>query len=512
MGQITSKSDAESPRAVLSRRAFLRCAGLAAAGLALPCAGAQAGRASTRPNILFLLTDDQGPWTLGRDPRRHPNAHTPNLDRLAQQGALLTNAFATAAVCSPARASLVTGRYASETGLWPDGEVDYIRLDGPQGLRAATPTWPRALAETGYKTALVGKWHVGHMRPEFHPTQQGYTTFTGFPHGGESGRSRDPIIEVDGVPQVFEGEYTPDVLTNFAMEQIRQWRGEPFAISLHFWAPHANTEFPEGYELPYEDRSWLPVREEDMLPWREGGITAPEPNFPNLDQPRLDRMTREYLASVHSVDRNVGRLLDLLEELGLAENTLVVFTSDHGYNMGHNGIWHKGNGRWITRDRRDPAGVYDGEARDNLYDNSLRVPGIVRWPARIAPGTVVDRTISFLDWTPTLLAAAGAAAPEGARFRGANVLPLLQGRQEDTWDDTLFAEYLRMRCIRTPEWKFVRDFGTTGVDELYDLRQDPAEQRNLLLDPAEASAHATVRQELEQKLLAHMESIGDPLR
>ena len=137
-------------------------------------------------------------------------------------------------------------------------------------------------------------------------------------------------------------------------------------------------------------------------------------------------MTREYLASVHGVDRNLGRLLSLLDELKLAENTLVVFTSDHGYNLGHNGIWHKGNGHWVLTEPPPATPNIPKGQRPNLYDHSLRVPCIVRWPGVVKPGTVVVRTVTMLDWFPTLLAAAGVEEPKDVPVRGRNVLPLLR--------------------------------------------------------------------------------------
>ena len=218
-------------------------------------------------------------------------------------------------------------------------------------------------------------------------------------------------------------------------------------------------------------------------------------------------MLREYLGSVHSVDRNVGRLLGVLDELGLAESTVVVFTSDHGYNLGHHGMWHKGNGRWLL--------VHDRGPRANMWDLSLRVPALVRWPGVIEPGSTVEQTVSHLDWFPTLLAMAGLEPPDGAVLRGRNILPLLQG-QSPPWGGDFFAQY-RMRedhgdgadmcSYQTERWKLVRFLRNTRRDELYDRLNDPDETTNLVESDGPVVRDAL--RVLDAKLTAAMREIGD---
>ncbi|MCA9078831.1 MAG: sulfatase-like hydrolase/transferase, partial [Planctomycetaceae bacterium] len=376
--------------------------------------------AAERPNFLFVVTDDQGPWAMGC--AGDPNALTPNMDRLRAEGALLTRCYTPTPVCSPARVSILTSRYGSELGI-----TDFLprsHEDLP-GLTADTPTWPSELAKAGYSTALIGKYHCGAM-PESHPTKIGYQEFRGFIHGGMV--SQDPVIEVNGRERTIEG-WTPDVLTDFALDYIRRHRDGPFALSLHFWAPHANAGTnAEG------DRTWLPLSDADLSPFRMLDPLLPEPDYPDLDTDRTKRMLREYLGSVHSVDRNLGRVLDLLDELNLAENTVVIFSADHGYNLGHHGIWHKGNGRWLLKHDQGP--------RANMWEQSLRVPAIVKWPQEIKANSTVNQTISHLDWFPTLLAMAGAELPV-ATLRGRNVLRLLKGQPFDR-DEEFMAQY-RMR-------------------------------------------------------------------
>ncbi len=305
--------------------------------------------------------------------------------------------------------------------------------------------------------------------------------------------SKDPEVEVDGVMRRMDG-YTPDILTDFAIDFMNRPREGPFSLSVHFWAPHANT----ANRTPDGDRTWLPLSDADWDRFSELDVRIPNPDYPKLDIPRLRRMTREYLASVAGVDRNVGRLMAALDDLGLRENTVVIFTSDHGFNMAHNGIWHKGNGRWILTDRRGP--------RANLYDRSLRVPAAVRWPGVIAPGTVVEQTATNLDWYPTLLGIAGVPLPEGVLIRGRDLTPLLQGERPE-WNNDLFAEYKQYHFeqteqygYRTPEWKLVRDFANPGNDELYDLSADPDERRNLIAseDIRAAAAKRRLQAQLEE--------------
>lgn len=456
-----------------------------------------------RPNILFILTDDQAPWTLAAE--GHPNAFTPELDRLAAQGARFDNLFANASVCSPSRAALITGRYPTETGIAPDGNVYVIQKPTDPGLTPGLATWPQVLQQARYRTVLVGKWHIGHGRESDGPLAHGYGHFAGWLQNGRV--SRDPTLQVDGQPKTFAGEFTSDVLADLAMDYMRKSRPQPFAVSVHFWAPHANHDVPADFTLPYQDRTWLPLKEEDLEPWRDMDLVIPNPEFPNLDLPRVRRMMREYYASVHSVDRNVGRIMRFLAEEGLAGNTIVIFTSDQGYNMAHHGLWHKGNGWWITTDRKDPAGVYP-HTRSNLFDNSIRTPGIVRWPGAVRPGTRVPELVSFVDWFPTLLDMAGLNVPDGLSLRGKSCLPLLR-REPAEPPEGVFAQHCSLRSWRSPEWKLVRDFRNSGRDELYHVREDPFEKTNLIGE--DNPMINAVRADLDKRLRQTMAAIRDPM-
>ena len=454
------------------------------------------------PNIVFVVADDMGAWALGSS--GGPNSYTPNLDKMAGSGVLLQNCFANGAVCSPSRACLISGRYPSETGV-----TDIIPQNAPGGLSLELPTLPGVLQANGYNTVLVGKWHLGEYRDAYMPRQRGYGRFTGFPHGGM--QSMSPAIMIEDKWHTAEGSYTEDVLTGYAMEYMQELNpahtGKPFFLSLHYWAPHANVRFPEGRKPTYKGRSWLPLSPEDTPYWDTLSVKLPDPDFPNLDKPLLERMIREYHTSVHSIDRNMGRLMNFLKSHSLLENTVVIFISDHGYMLGHNGLWHKGSGWWLTKDESDPAGVY-GTVRPNLYDNTLRVPGIVYWPGRIAAPVVVKETVDFTDWFPTVLEMAGCGLPGNTTLRGQSILPLFQGKA-GRWNNDLYAEYKELRTYRTIEWKIVLDFSGAHRHELYDLLNDPEEKQNLY--GSRDAAVVKQRDLLKDKLLAKMKAIKDPL-
>lgn len=444
-----------------------------------------------RPNIVFLFSDDHAPWAVGA--AGDPHAVTPNMDRIYREGAVFPNSFTITPVCSPSRAELMTSRYGTELKI-----TDWInpRKEPTHGLDPKYPVWPKLLAEAGYKTGLVGKWHLG-TEDRFHPTVFGYQHFMGFRSGGN--RPVDPTLEVEGKETKLKG-LLPDILTDNAIEFINQNAGEPFLLSLHFRAPHA---------------PWLPVADEDWSPYENLDPKIPNPDYPHLDTKRVKQKTREYLASISSVDRNIGRVLEELDRLNLTENTVVIYSSDHGYNMGHNGIWHKGNGHWILT--KLPPGTQNVPAkqRPNMYDHSIRVPTAIRYPKLLKPGTVIDETVTNMDWFPTLLELAGVDLPAETKIHGRSFVPLMKNKSQN-WNNDLYCEYstqhqskTHMRMYRTEEWKLIRDFLNPERHELYDLQNDPAETTNLINsdDPAVKQVIA----DLHQKIIAQMKAINDPV-
>jgi uncharacterized sulfatase len=433
----------------------------------------------TRPNIVFLCTDDQAQWATGAYGNRE--IKTPNLDRLARGGAIFRNAFTVTPVCSPSRAALMTSRYASELGI-----ADWINPQNEPnlGLAPSAITWPELLKGFGYATMLAGKWHLG-TRDQFHPTRQGFDYFFGFRDG--SNLPIDPKLELNGKQRQFKGSL-PDLLVEEGLKFIERHLNRPFLLSIHFRAPHT----------PYG-----PVPDADSSLYRT--LDPAIPDYPGLPSNRLKQLYRAYYASVSSVDRNVGRLLARLDELQLTARTIVIFTSDHGYMIGQHGLWHKGNASWLVEGKTG--------YRPNMFDDAIRVPLLVSWPGVVAPGTTIERVVSNVDLLPTILEMVGLGVPPNLQIRGRSFLPLLRGRPV-SWDDTLFGQYdmhhyqaARMRMIRTPDWKLVRHFEPGGEDELYHLASDRGEARNLA-----SSTESINRAELaalDQRLKAWMAKIGD---
>ena len=374
-------------------------------------AAAPAHGQTPRPNLVVVLTDDQAAWTVGS--YGNPDVSTPNMDRLAREGARFANAFVATPVCSPSRATFLTGLHATRLGI-----TDYISAgDGFEaasglGLPVDRPTWPEVLQKSGYATALVGKWHLG-WQPAFHPTRRGFDHFFGFL--GATLDTMDPTLEKDGKEQPFKG-YVDDLLTDDAIDFIGRHRDRPFALVLTTRAPH----------LPYG-----PVPDADSSPYRD--LDPRVPNAPGLDVAQIKTWTREYYASVRSVDRNLGRILATLDELDLAGRTIVVFTSDNGYMIGHHGLHTKGNA-WTV------AGGVDGPFRPNMFDESIRVPLAIRWPGAVRPGTEVTEFVSNVDLFPSILGMLGIPMPTGLLQDGMDFSPILQGHKV-AWRDAVFGQY-----------------------------------------------------------------------
>ena len=438
-------------------------------------------RAAPRLNIICIVTDDQSQWSVGVYGNR--DARTPNMNRLAREGALFQNAFVATPVCSPSRAAFLTGRYGTQVGI-----TDYISLkEGKAGVGLApeSTTWPRVLQRNGYVTGLIGKWHLGDL-PQFHPARLGFDYFYGARRG--SFKPKDPELEVDGKEVTVPG-FSADVVMDAALGFIATNASRPFALLVHFREPH----------LPYD-----PVAEADSAPFRD--LNPSIPHFDGLDAEQVKKWHREYYAAIHAVDRNIGRLLQRLDELQLAGRTIVMFTSDNGYMIGQHGLYLKGNGQWILGGKRGPA-------RPNMFDESILVPLIIRWPGVAKPGITIPQPVSNIDTYATVLGMLGIAAPAGWKHEGVDFSPLLRGKKF-TPHDAIFGQYdlhnearANMRMIRTREWKLIRHHFTNSFDELYNLKNDPGETNNLY---GVASARRS-RERLQSTLTRWQESIDDPI-
>jgi arylsulfatase A-like enzyme len=409
--------------------------------------GAALAQARRPPNIVFVLTDDHGQWAMGCYGNRE--IQTPVLDGLAASGARLTRAFAATPVCSPSRATFLTGKMPCQHGI-----QDWIRDEnvGGQAVRFldGQTAFTQLLARAGYQVGLTGKWHMGDSRTP----QQGFRFWFAMPTGGTPKTYQDAEMIWKGEQKVWPG-YITEVITDKALEFIEQSRRDPFFCFVSYNAPHtpyAGT--PEKYLALYRDSLLKTFPDEPLNPLNTGLGRANHGKRASMIH---------YYGMISAVDANVGRIVRKLEELGLRENTLIVFAGDQGFMCGHHGLWGKGNASWPF----------------NMYEQSILMPMIWNHPGRIPSGRVVDAMVSTYDFGATVLDYAGVPGEEGNSYA-----PLLEGKRK-TWRNVVYGEYQYTRMIRTERWKYVRR--TEGFpSELYDLHADPGERQNLVNEPGEA--------------------------
>jgi arylsulfatase A-like enzyme len=413
-----------------NRRTFL--AGAAAAS-AMATNPAIAGRQrSDKPNILFIMADDLGYADIGVYGQRYVG--TPNIDMLAKDGLKLTQGYANSCVCSPTRVALATGMYQQR---FTAGLDEPILLSAPDdvGLPHDQPTIASILRDQGYFTALIGKWHIG--EPPIHgPLQHGYDYFFGFPKGAMDYFShRSDLTEVKPEDGLYLGDdtvkrngYLTRLFADEAISVIRNAQpSKPFLISLHFNAPHWPWEGPHDEEVSANLKS--------IFHYEGGSLET-------------------YAAMIASMDANIGRVLGALAESGAAENTIVVFTSDNGGER-YSDTW--------------PFVGVKGE----LLEGGIRVPLIVRWPARIASGSVSDQVMTSMDFAPTFLSAGG-GNPKKFEFDGDDLLDVLTGEKK-VRERTLF---WRMKAndqaaVRSGNWKYLK---IAEKEHLFNVVDDPRER------------------------------------
>jgi arylsulfatase A-like enzyme len=331
-----------------------------------------------RPNLVLILADDLGYGDVGAF--GNPTAQTPNLDRLASEGVSLAQHYSGSPMCAPARAALLTGRYPHRTGA-----IDVVECRGLDRIAPGERTIADLLKPLGYATGCIGKWHNGAVEPAFHPRARGFEEFVGF-RGGLVASYWDWVIERNGSFCSSDGRYLTDVFTDAAVDFIHRHHDEPFFVYVPYNAPHTPLEAPE----------------EDVAAFcgTEG----------------LTRAVTTIYGMNRRMDAGIGRILAALDEYGLAEDTLVLFTSD-------NGPMFAGEGEASTVRYN---GVLNG-SKGSVLEGGIRVPGIVRWPAGLPGERRCNALTHFCDWLPTLLAAAGAAPPHDLQLDGHNILPVLRG-------------------------------------------------------------------------------------
>ncbi len=430
-----------------------------------------------RPNVIVILTDDQGPWAMGC--AGNEELRTPNLDHLAATGIRFEHFFCVSPVCSPARASLLTGRIPSQHGVhdWlrsgnspcepdRDGELtEYLA-----GLTGYT----ELLAGAGYVCGISGKWHLG----DSHHPQKGFTFWKVHTRGGGDYYNAPLVADEERV--YMEPRYVTDAFTDNALEFLDSQVGSdaPFYLSLHFTAPHSpwrrDQHPPELFNRYYSDCPFASVPDEPRH-----SCARPHREFFSSPETRREYLSG-YYAAVEAMDANVGRVLDWLERHELRQDTLIFFTSDNGMNMGHHGICGKGNG---TR----PV---------NMFETSVKVPTLISRPGHVPEGVVSDGLYSHYDFMPTLLDYLGIPNPEADSLPGRSFAPLLRGEREAGRDEVVvFDEYGPVRMIRTREWKYVHRH-PYGPHELYNLVRDPDERDDLYGWPR----HRPLIQELRSRM------------
>jgi len=476
MKELTRRRNRTSAR--VSRRHFVKTTIAGALGVARIAGPAGAQEEPRRPNLLVVMTDNQGAWTLGC--YGNPDIQTPHLDRLSGEGMRFTRAFSCNAVCSPTRATFLTGLIPSQHGVHCYLRANEAQM-GPNAYCAIAEfrTLPKILSKAGYACGLVGKWHLG---DNLHP-QEGFTYWITMPHGHTTTFYNADVIEDGRVHK--EPGYLTDLWTNRAVRFLEQNKARPFFLFLAYNGPYGlgqslaeparnrHAAYYAGQSLSSFPR--LPIH-----PWLRD----------NRQYINNDQAIRRYAAEVSGVDDGVGEVMATLKRLGLDNRTLVVFTADQGWGGGQHGIW----------------GMADHTRPLHAFDETMHVPLILRHTGSIAAGTPCDLMVSNYDLTPTLLSYLGLAdrMADSPRSPGRNFAPLLRG-ETIPWDNTVYYEFENTRAIRTADWKYIHRH-PDGPHELYDLKNDPHENTNLVDNPA----HAETRRRLQARLDQFFSRYADP--
>jgi arylsulfatase A-like enzyme len=435
----------------------------------------QGATTPSRPNFLFIYTDDQR-WDamsvvqreMG-DRGRFPWFQTPNMDRLAAEGVLFRNAFVTLSLCAPSRAAFLTGRYNHLNGI----------ANNFTPFPLNNVTWASELRKAGYRTAYIGKWHMDGQKGQ-RPGFDYSASFIGH------ARYMDPPFEINGEPTETKG-WVDDLSTDYAINFIRTTKDRPWAMVVGYKSPHGPTEPPARWADKFAGCQARSVPNLGLhAPFRsavEGSRKTAEPGPVAATRP----VNLDYFRCVAAADEDLGKLLAVLDELKLKDNTFVIYTSDNGYYFGEHGL---------------------GDKR-SAYDESLRIPMIVRGPGLRARGVALDQMVLNIDLAPTLLDFAGVLVPR--QIQGRSWRPLLEGKP-GAWRDSFFFEYFweqqrgngtpSLTGVRTATAKLIKYKDHEEWTELFYLAHDPYELKNLFSDPSAAKLHTALEAEYEKQKLA----------
>src|SRR5437762_5942834 len=466
-----------------------------------------ASAADDRPNVLYIMSDDHAYQAISAYGSNRNK--TPNIDRLAKDGMRFDRAFVTNSICGPSRAVMMTGKYSHLNGF-PDNA-------GSAWFNGEQQTAPKLLRAAGYTTAVVGKWHLNSDPIGF----DYWSILIGQgPYYNPRMKTGDGFVEHQG--------YTTDIITDVAVDWLKNKRdkNKPFFLMYQHKAPHRNWQPPPRLLDKYKDQTIpepetlfddysgreLPARDQQMtvanhltpldlklIPQpdqtpeqRAVFMKAYEDENKKLEESKLEgrertkwnyqRFVKDYIRCVDAVDENVGRVLDYLDESGLAKNTVVVYTSDQGWYLGEHGWYDK---RW-------------------MYEESFRTPLLVRWPGKTKPGSTTDKMVMNLDFAETFLDIAGVKIP--AEMQGASFRPILEGQNPADWRKSVYYHYYEFPQphhvhphygVRTERYKLIH-FYTIDTWELFDLQKDPHELKSVYKDPAYTQTVADMKKELKR--------------
>ncbi|QHT66683.1 sulfatase-like hydrolase/transferase [Rhodocytophaga rosea] len=382
----------------------------------------QAQPLPSKPNIIYIVADDMGYGDLSSYGRN--DYQTPNLDKFARQGIRFLQAYAAAPVCTPSRTGFITGRYPARTqvGLWEP--LTGQGMDEQMGLTSEQATVSSMLKANGYQTVLIGKWHLG-KQPQHHPNKHGFVEFYGVLEGAADYVSHQPGL-YHNQDSILRKGYLTDLFTEQAVAFIAQKHPKPFFMSLQYTAPHWPWQGPS--DVPYAD----------SLDWRSGGSA------------------QIYAQMIQRLDTGIGQIMASLHQNGLEENTLVIFTSDNG-------------GEQFSQ-----MGPFRGKKME-LWEGGIRVPAIVRWPNALKGGEESKQVVISMDWTATILAAAGVTAHPNYPLDGMNLLPVCQGKVSLQSRQLAWRTFQRtkQKAFRSGDWKYLHD---GKAEYLFNLALDPSEE------------------------------------
>ena len=487
------------------------CSLLVFVSLMISCAP-KSKNIQVKPNVIFILSDDHATNAISAYSKQfEPFFNTPNIDRLAEEGAMLKNMFCTNAICGPSRASIITGKYSHKNGYFKNYRGGRFNAD--------QWTLPKELKKNGYQTALVGKWHLASV-------PQGFDFYKYHIAHGEQGVYWDPIYNENG-KKVEEKGYATNITTEIALNWLQKNDDKPFCMFLQFKAPHREWSPDKKYQDLWEKDSLpMPINFDDnyinreatagqahmtmdYLNRRDMKMNPPKEltekqarkwldfgNKPNqISKPvnglsetqlrvwKYQKYIKDYLATIKSVDDNIGRVLNYLDENKLSDNTIVVYVSDQGFFLGEHG--------WF--DKRF------------MYEEALRMPFLIRYPKQVKSGFQLTDITSNIDIAPTILDMIGAKVP--TEVQGKSFFENLKGNTPNDWRESIYYHYYEYPLwhnvqphygIRTQKYKLIHYYYHKPIWEFYDLEKDPREMNNLIADSSYKKIIDSLKVELQE--------------